>query len=381
MKKVLSLFLILMVIGVVVGCSKEDAAQAAAPQQSAEQTQSTVAPEADDVKDTGQTFVADVVRHDYAAHQTRERVWADYVQNASGGRIKVNFLSRDAIAKGDTELLELVRAGEVTMGSIAEAGVSNVFPEITALSVPFIIPNATVAARMLVHDSPFFQQIAEEFYKGTNGQARMAGAHVNSFRNVYTVDPIRVPADLKKYKVTIRVKEVPMTIAVWEALGAAAIGLPAGDRYMALETGLISALEGGIASVFQTGAFEILNYATLLSYQFSGNYMIVNEEWYQSLPPALKTVVQDGWIKAMWMESKVREYFDLEELEKLVEEGNTVIVPSASEMAQWREIAIPTAREFLEDEIDVSFIDYVQENVDKALAELDDMAAVIGAQY
>ncbi len=381
MKKVLSLFLILMVIGVFIGCSKEEATQSAAPQQAERQTQTAETPAGTDVEDAGQTFVADVVRHDYAAHQTRERVWADYVQNASGGRIKVNFLSRDAIAKGDTELLELVRAGEVTMGSIAEAGIGNVFPEINALSVPFIIPNAQVAARMLAQDSPFFKEIAEGFYKGANGQARMVGAHVNSFRNIYTVEPIRVPSDLEKYNVTIRVKEVPMTIAVWEALGAAAIGLPAGDRYMAMETGLISALEGGIASVYQIGAFEIADYATLLNYQFSGNYMIVNEDWYQSLPSSLKTVVQDGWLKAIWMETPVREYFDLQELEKLVAEGNTVIVPSAEELAQWRDIAVPTAREFLEDEIDTSWIDKVQDNVQRVMGELREMGQVINTVY
>ena len=109
--------------------------------------------------------------------------------------------------------------------------------------------------------------------------------------------------------------------------------------------------------------------------------MIVNEDWYQSLPSSLKTVVQDGWLKAIWMETPVREYFDLQELEKLVAEGNTVIVPSAEELAQWRDIAVPTAREFLEDEIDTSWIDKVQDNVQRVMGELREMGQVINTVY
>ena len=375
MRRLLTIMASLIVLVLVTGCSQEateSAAAAPAP---------TGAVEATAVDDTGETFVADIVRHDYAAHQTRDRVWADYVRSASGGRIVVNELSRDAIASADTDLLELLRAGEVTMGSIAERGVSDIFPGISALGVPFIIPNAIVAQTMLGHDSPFFEILAEEIYRGSNGEVRLVGAHVNSFRNFYSRYPVRTPADLRQYNVTIRVQELPMIIAVWEALGAAAIGLPAGDRYMALETGLIDALEGGLASVYQTGAFGIIDYATMLGYMFSGNYMLVNEQWYQSLPPALQQVVRDGWAKAMWMETQVREFYDLQEMEALLAEGNTVIVPSEAELAQWREIAVPTAREFLEDEIDTSWIDVVQEHVERAQTKVAAMSNTIGRQF
>ena len=366
------LFAILGIVGC--GEQQEDVVQPAPAPEAVEDTGEVV-------EDTGEIYVANVVAHSYEAHNVRERVWKDYVESASGGRIRVNLLARDAIAPSDTEVLELVRAGEITSGPMSEDGASHVYPELTALAVPFMMPNAIVAEKMLAHDSPFFEHVAEEFYRRTNGEVRLVGSHVNSFRNLYSVHPIRVPDDLRRFNITIRVQEVPLTIAVWEALGASAIGLPSADRYMAMETGMINALEGGVASVYQFGIFDIAEYAILLGYMFSPKFYIVNEEWFQSLPPSLQQVAVDGWIKAYWMETQVREYFDLLELKNLQDDGNTVIIPSEEELAQWRDIAVPTARQYLEDSIDTSFIDYIQENVNRVLGDLNSMAETISRNF
>lgn len=335
----------------------------------------------DAAEDTGQTFEVDIVLEEWGYRRVPEAIWADHVENASNGRIKVNRLSREAIAPSASDVIELVRSGEIQVGSSGESAIAGFFPEIQVIGIPFIMPNPIVGTEVLAYESPFYQRVAEGFYNATNGEARIVGAFVNSLRQLYSNEPIRVPSDLERYGTKIRLKQSPLNIAVWEAFGASAIGLPPAERYMALETGLIDALEGGVNSVYSIGAFELIDYATLINYQYSANFMMVNEQWYQSLPAELRTIVNDGFIKARWTTSPTRMWGDFEQVEVLTQEGNTVIIPTNAEMAQWSEIAVPIAKEFLADQIDTNWIDYLQADIDRVVAEMTAAHGVIGAQY
>lgn len=320
----------------------------------------------------GQEFTIDCILTDYEAQQVRVRTFKDYVESASNGRIQVNMLSRRAIIPGgDTDMVEMLRAGSLTMGAPSEGGMSIIFPNIEAVSLPFLVPSWQVGARLLSHDSPFFKRIAGEVYQRSDKKIRLLGAHVNSLRNLYTVEPARTPQDLARNNVTIRVKEIPLVVDMWNNLGAKAIGLPPADRYMALETNMIQALEGSIASVEQIGSFEILKSVTLTGHQFSAEYMMMNEAFYQSLPYSMKTIVRDGAQKACWAASPNREYTDIRALEKLKEQGINIITLTAEEHKQWQEPAVAAARKYLERSVDADFIDYTIREVERVVKELN----------
>lgn len=318
-----------------------------------------------------QEFTIDTILTDSEAQQVRERVFKDYVESASGGRIKVNLLSRRAIVPGgDTDMVEMVNAGSLTMGTPSEGGMSIIFPDIQAVSLPFLVPSWQIGARLLSHDSPFFKKVASEVYTGSGKKMRLIGAHTNSLRNLYTIKPIRTPDDLSSNKVTIRVKEIPLVVDMWNSLGAKAIGLPPADRYMALETGMIQALEGSIASVEQIGSFEILKSVTLTRHQFSGEYMLINEKFFQSLPADLKEIVLQGAQKGCWAASPNREYSDIKALSKLKDQGTNIITLTASEHKQWQDVAVAAARKYLEKTVNPSFINYTIEEVEKIKKDL-----------
>ena len=330
----------------------------------------------------GQEFVIDTILVDYEAQQVRERVFKDYVESASGGRIQVNLLSRRAIVPGgQTDMVEMISSGALTMGNPGEGGLAIYVPNIEAVNLPFLVPSWQVGARLMAHDSPFFRRIAADTYKNSRGRVRLLGAHVNSMRNLYTVQPVRTPRDLTRQRVTIRVQEVPLIIDMWNALGANAIGLPPADRYMALETNMIQALEGGIASVDSVGGFEILKSVTLTNHQFSAEYYMINERFFQSLPPDLKKIVLEGAQKAVWAASPNREYTDIRALENLKARGINVISLTAAEHAQWQRPAVAAARTYLERRVEPDFLDFTIREVERIVRALDAEVAWAGRNH
>lgn len=327
-----------------------------------------------------QRFTIDIAMADFEAQQIRDRTFKDYVESASGGRIAVNLLSRQAIVPGgDQDVVEMLQSGELTIGSPAETGMGILFPDIEAINLPFLIPNVQVGAALLAHDSPYFRRLALEVYSGSGGRLRLIGAHVNSLRHLYTMQPIRTPNDLRRNNVTIRVQEVPLILDMWRALGASPIGLPPADRYMALETGMIQALEGGVASVEGVGGFEILRSITLTGHQFSADYMMINEAFFQSLPNDLKKIVLDGAQRAAWMASANREYYNIRALEQLRAQGIGVISLTSAEHRQWEQLAVRAARGYLEERITRSFLDYTIRTVAGVRERMDANVEFVGS--
>lgn len=321
-------------------------------------------------------FVADVFLHAVESYQARDRVFKQYVESASDGRIQVNLHPREAIAPDEHDAVELVRMGEMTVTQNSEAAIAEAFDrDILAIGLPFLLDSPQVGERILHHRHWFFEEIANRIYEGSNQDVRLVGAHVNSFRHFYSTEPVRTPSDLADKGIDLRTLDNPLHMTMWGELGAGTVAVPTPDRFMALETGMVNAMEGGIASVEGIGGFEILDHVTLLGYIFSANFLTVNEDWYQELPEDLQRVVREGWHEAMWIESSNREWANYQALEKIVDEGmvESVIIPTEEEMQEWRDVAVPIGYDFLVEEegVDPDFIELLEKAVEEVEEEID----------
>lgn len=316
-------------------------------------------------------FVMDIFLHAVPAYQAREHVFKSYVESASAGRIQVNLHPRGAIAADEHDAVEMVRTGEMTVTQNGENAFATMFPEIVAIGLPFLVPNPQVGARLLAHDSWYFEEIAKGIYEGSNGELRVVGAHTNSFRHLYANQPIRTPGDLRASNFKLRTLEHPLHMALWRALGAETIAVPTPDRYMALETGMVDGMEGGAASVYGIGAFDILDYMILTGHIWGANIMVVNEDFYQSLPDDLKRVVREGWHNAIWVENPNRAYADIQAMQNIAAEGNTIISLTPEEHQQWRSIALDAARGFIEETAGREFLELTLRAVEEVEAELN----------
>lgn len=170
----------------------------------------------------------------------------------------------------------------------------------------------------------------------------------------------------------MRTMTSPLHLALWEALGTSPIGLPAAERYTALQTGMIYATEGGLMSAWQAGLMEVQGYATLTNHALGTGFIAINEGFFQSLPSDLQEIVVDGaWVAAEYDNANIPKESE-RALELMREAGVTVTELTPEESAQWREIALPIGYEFLTEEsgLDPDWVEYVIEAVEAAEARV-----------
>lgn len=292
-----------------------------------------------------------------------------HVETATGGEIQIESNTIEALGGDDRNLIDQVRLGEVELTIYASTGgLSGVFPDVQLWNWPFMFPNRMVAWT-LFQDPEYRATVDQRMQEASGGDLRWLGAAENSIRNLYsTHGPIRVPSDLEEFGTKIRTMQVPMHQEIFAALGAAAVvALPAAERYMAKQTGMIDATEGGLMSAWNAGLLEVSDYVTLTGHMYDFHHYVANGDWFEGLSEHHQTVIRDAAVIASRVQNVYALETDSEALELIREDGNTIYEPTADEIRQWQEAAEPIAQRYIEEMVDGDFIETTQNKLDEIM--------------
>lgn len=327
------------------------------------------------------------VDQNYTYTRIAAAAFKDYVERESDGAISVTTLPWEPLGD-DREVTDQLRLGEIEIYVATTGGLAGVIPEVQMTNLPFLFTDR-YAAWTLFEDDEYMDFVQDWWLESSNGQIRVLGAAENSVRNLYsTRGPIRVPGDLAEYDITMRVPPVPMYVDLFRGLGAPSIeSVPAAERYTALQTGMIDATEGGLASAWEAGLMEVQDYVTLTGHMFDHHYYIINNEFYESLSPELQEIVKEGIRLATWAQSVTAMRESESALEMMREEGVTVHEPTSDEIAQWQEIGIEVGERILSEDVPEDYMqrtlaaaqrvhdeldmDYVQSQIDSITALME----------
>ncbi len=311
-------------------------------------------------------YELEVVMWDWPSYQEGTKMFADHVESASNGRIKVNLYTVPEFGS-ERDVVELAQMGEIHMTTFSSEGaLSGVLPELQVLNMPFLLNDSYSALKLM--EGPLFEILQDLFQEKTN--LRLLAGIENSYRHLYTSEDIRTPSDIRDQDFAIRTMNIPFHVRLWEELGATVHALPAEERYMALQTGMIDAIEGGPASVHDIGAFEVVDQAILTGHIFSFAYWTINDEWFSSLPEDLQEVISIAATEAALAEYGIRLNLNAQALRNIINEGNRITRLTPAEIEEWREIALPYGQEFMAERFDEEFIDAVIQYAQEAQEEV-----------
>lgn len=318
-----------------------------------------------------ETYLISVAVHPLEYYRAGPNAMMEYIERESNGRITFETFQFPELGS-DAEVVELVSIGEIEMfTAIADSGIAQMMPSGQALALPFLFPNLEVFVETM--DGPFFDDLAQVMYEESGESIRILAAMLSSRRHLYSVaGPIRTPRDLAEKVPVMRTMTSPLHLALWQALGTSPIGLPAAERYTALQTGMIHATEGGLMSAWQAGLMEVQGYTTLTNHALGTGFIAINEDFFQSLPADLQQIVIDGaWVAAEHDNTNIPKESE-RALQLMREAGITITELTPEESAQWREIALPIGYEFLTQEsgLDPDWVEYVIDSVEAAEARV-----------
>jgi len=197
---------------------------------------------------------ADNQPQDYPTTAAAE-YFAQLVEERTQGKIRIRLYCNGELGD-ENQVFEQVQFGGIDMTRVSSGTLSEFYPDIEALQLPFLYDGAEHMWRVL--DGP----IGEKFLIG----ARQAGVIGLSWfdagaRSFYTRQPISGLEDLRG--LTIRVQESGFMSRMVELLGAVPVQIPYNDVYSAMQTARIDGAENNLPSYAFTGHYQAAPYYLL----------------------------------------------------------------------------------------------------------------------
>jgi TRAP-type transport system periplasmic protein len=196
------------------------------------------------------------------------------LERRSGGRIAIRFYD-SAVLGNERQLLEACYLGLIHIVQCTSSVVSALAPEFNLLDMPYLLAGLAHQERVL--NGP----VGAELLRGLR-RRRLEGLAFYScgFRHLFNARgrQIRTPADFSGLKV--RVMTSPIMVDSFNALGASATPLAAGEVFQALRTGVVDAAENNPQVFVADRYYEAGAMNFSFTRHFSNQHVaIANRDW------------------------------------------------------------------------------------------------------
>lgn len=344
LKNIARMLIVVMLVSVfLVGCGGGQEQQPAGDSGSGEK----------EAKETYTIKLAYVVPETQSTHIAARDVFKKYVEEKSNGRIKVELYPNGQLG-GDRQAIEAVQLGTIQMTIPAAAVLSGFEPKFQVFDLPYLFKSKEVAYKAL--DGELGQKLNEMLLK--TGLRNLAYGE-NGFRHITNNrGPIEKPEDLKGLK--IRTMENPVHMATFKALGANPTPMSFGELYTALQQGTVDAQENPIPLVYTAKFYEVQDYYTLDGHVYAATVVLINDDFYKSLPEDLQKIVKEGAEKFRDEQRKINTQQEEEMLGLLKKEGMKINELTPEQKQKFIETTLPVYDQF-KDELGEDLIELAKQ--------------------
>ncbi len=282
------------------------------------------------------------------------------VEGATSGSIDVQIFPAGQLGNATTAL-EGLRLGTLELAVVHDGGISSVYSPFDVFALPYIFPNHETAYKVL--DGDFGKEFADAMLKETG--IRLLAYADNGIRHfTNSKHPIKAPDDLKGLK--MRVQPAPVFISLMESLGASPSAIDWGELPAALAQGTVDGQENGVTNIMAASLYQSQKYATLDGHVYSLHAYLMSDTFYQGLTDVEKKAVDTCVVEARDIHRNMTRATDLAAEKTLTDVGMEVYVPSAEEIAAFRDLAQPVVRKHLESEVGAEWVDKLVKAVEAA---------------
>lgn len=271
-------------------------------------------------------------------------VWADNVEEASDGRIKIDRYPSMQLGGSPPELMDQAIDGVADIVWTVVGYTPGRFPSTEVFELPFMMTNARAM-------SSAYWQMFEKHMKDTEFKdVHILGTWVHGPGMIHVNKEVNTPADMEGLKIRGGSRTVNNLL---EKMGATPVGMPVPAVPEGLSKGVI---DGTTIPWEVTGALkvpELVEYHT----EFEGNALYVltfvlamNKDRYESLPDDLKKVIDDNsGLEFSIFAGGTQADADGPSRQAAVDRGNTIVTVSGADLDAWVAVAEPIYAEWIAD--------------------------------
>jgi len=196
--------------------------------------------------------------------------FAKMVSERTGGNVTIKIAGSEQLGS-DVAMLTSLRSGALDLTANSQGPAAGLVPEVAALGLPFLFADSTAAYKVL--SGPTGEELNKKF--AALGMVVLDWWD-NGIRHVTNSKrPIKVPADLKGLK--IRTPADPMTVDIFQALGAATQQIAFGELYIALQQGVVDGQENPLANISSNKLHEVNKYISLSGHKWESTPFLMSQ--------------------------------------------------------------------------------------------------------
>ncbi|HEU0223449.1 MAG TPA: TRAP transporter substrate-binding protein [Paracoccaceae bacterium] len=279
------------------------------------------------------------------AHTRMIAPWVKTVEEASGGRVKIDIYPAMSLGGKPPELVQQVRDGIVDLIWTVNGYTPGLFPRTEVFELPTIYLNDPKAANLAMHD--MFEDLKPDF-RGVE----VMWLHVHAGQAIMMVDKeVRKPEDFRGLKIRI-----PSRTGAWviEALGAAPLATPVPDVPQALSTRVI---DGTLLPWEINAALKLHNQ---IKYFIEGHdrtrlgtttfQVSMNQGRWEGLPDDIRAIFKDASSRDWW--GSVGEYWRAGDdfgIDLAVKAGRTHVTLTEEETAAFMTALEPVVQRWVQE--------------------------------
>lgn len=236
----------------------------------------------------GQVYTLRVHQHDPEDSATGRflNAWAAQVEEASGGRIDIDVKHGGTLG-GPRDTVDMVLNGSVEIGWGLQSFFDGVFPKTEAVMLPLLdLKTSKQASEVMWHLYADTDYLKDEYsdYHVLLLHANCQSPIASKSKNIQTV------ADMAGQNV--RGNAGPPTAFIGD-LGAAAVGVPIGDLYQAVDNGTIDSVITDWHAIYSFKLYELFKYYVDENIGVSTYFMLMNKDAYNNLPADLQQILDE----------------------------------------------------------------------------------------
>ncbi|MBY6066380.1 TRAP transporter substrate-binding protein [Leisingera aquaemixtae] len=271
-------------------------------------------------------------------------VWADNVEESSGGRIKIDRFPSMQLGGKPPELMDQAIDGVADIVWTVVGYTPGRYPSTEVFELPFMMTNARAVSHA-------YWEMFDKHMKDTEFKdVHILGTWVHGPGMIHTSDPVETPEDLEGMKIRGGGRSVN---ALLTELGATPVGMPVPAIPEGLSKGVI---DGTTIPWEVTAALKVPELVENHT-EFTGKalytltfVLAMNKEKYESLPDDLKKAIDDNsGLEFSVFAGGTQADSDGPSREMALDLGNNVITLDEEQTAIWRERAQPIYDQWIAD--------------------------------
>ncbi|WP_447893660.1 C4-dicarboxylate TRAP transporter substrate-binding protein [Vreelandella sp. GE22] len=214
------------------------------------------------------------------------------IEERSDGELTIQIFPNSQLGS-DEDVVEQIRSG-ANIAILIDAGrLSEYQPELGILSAPYLVEDPQDYAQ--ITSSPLYN----DWVEGLADQSGLRLLNYNWFqgsRQMLTQNEVNTPEDLSG--VRVRTINSPVWVKTIEAMGATPTPLPWSEVYSALQLGSIDGAEAQLTAAEGQNLHEVITHIAMTNHIHLMTGIATSDQWYQSLPEELRTILDEELLKA-----------------------------------------------------------------------------------